>query len=144
MFAHILNLCIQSGLTCLNHLAEPIRKVIRWIRVQRSVRAEFKRLCEHHGLNPKKRFAINTPTRWNSTYQLLVEASRYAGPLSEVYNTHVELESDMITESHWLLGNKLCTVLQSFDCATSIFSLIYEPNCHLVIQECLKIVSTLV
>ena len=95
--AHILNLCVQSGLTCLNSLIEPIKKVIRWIRVQKSVRAEFKRLCEHHGLNPNKRFAIDTSTRWNSTYKLLVDASRYAAPLSEVYNSHVELENDMIT-----------------------------------------------
>ena len=75
---------------------------------------------------------------------MLRDASKYFKPLGTLYNTYIELESKMINNTHWFLADKICTVLQSFDCAISIFSLIYEPNCHLVIQECLKIVSTLI
>ncbi|KAL2933466.1 putative AC transposase [Bienertia sinuspersici] len=83
--AHILNLCVQDGLDELRTLLELIRNVIRWIRAARSAKRILKQKCEEYGLR-KKVIALDTPTRWNSTYKSLHDAITYRDVLTDMYN----------------------------------------------------------
>ena len=95
-----------------------------------------------HNIKPRH-FSLDTPTRWNSTYKLLCEVAPYHEVITILYNNNQSSDAGIITNQHWDLSNKVCAILQSFDSATKIFSLVYDPNIHLVITECIKIVSTL-
>ncbi|KAL2944480.1 putative AC transposase, partial [Bienertia sinuspersici] len=101
--AHILNLCVQDGLDELRTLLEPIRNVIRWIRAARSAKRIFKQKCEEYGLR-KKVIALDTPTRWNSTYKLLHDAIAYRDILTDMYNESRATDGQFITKYHWSLA----------------------------------------
>ncbi|KAL2940373.1 putative AC transposase [Bienertia sinuspersici] len=140
--AHILNLCVQDGLDELRTLLEPIRNVIRWIRAARSAKRIFKQKCEEYGLR-KKVIALNNPTQWNSTYKLLHDAIAYRDVLTDMYNESRATDEQFITNDHWSLAKIVHDVLETFDNATHIFSYVYEPNIHMVILECIKIICTI-
>ncbi|KAL2893416.1 putative AC9 transposase [Bienertia sinuspersici] len=82
---HILNLCIQEGITQLQPLLELVRSVIIWIRVMRTAKRSFKAKCDEYGLR-KNVINLDTPARWSSTYKLLHDANRYREVLTDLYN----------------------------------------------------------
>ncbi|KAL2902939.1 putative AC transposase, partial [Bienertia sinuspersici] len=88
----------------------------------------------------KKVIALDTPTRWNSTYKLLHDAIAYRDVLTDMYNESRATDGQFITNDHWSLAKIVHDVLETFDNATHFFSYVYEPNIHMVILECTKII----
>ncbi|KAL2906502.1 putative AC transposase [Bienertia sinuspersici] len=97
---------------------------------------------EKYGLR-KKVIALDTPTRWNSTYNLLHDVIAYRDVLTDMYNESRATDGQFITNDHWSLAKIVHDVLETFDNATHIFSYVYEPNIHMVILECIKIICTI-
>ncbi|KAL2922824.1 putative AC transposase, partial [Bienertia sinuspersici] len=104
----------------------------------------------HNGFNIKSQYglrkkviALDTPTRWNSTYKLLHDAIAYRDVLTDMYNESRATDGQFITNDHWSLAKIVHDVLETFDNATHIFSYVYEPNIHTVILECIKIICTI-
>ncbi|KAL2925751.1 Zinc finger BED domain-containing protein DAYSLEEPER [Bienertia sinuspersici] len=98
-------------------------------------------MYEEYGLR-KKVISLDTPTRWNSTYKLLHDAIAYRDVLTNMYNESWT-DGRFITNNHWSSAKIIHDVLETFDNATHIFSYIYEPNIHMVILECIKIICTI-
>ncbi|KAL2940352.1 putative AC transposase [Bienertia sinuspersici] len=99
-------------------------------------------ILNHYGLR-KKVITLDTPTRWNSTYKLLHDAIAYRDILTDMYNESRATDGQFITNDHWSLAKIVHDVLETFDNATHIFSYVYEPNIHMVILECIKIICTI-
>ncbi|KAL2905447.1 Zinc finger BED domain-containing protein RICESLEEPER 2 [Bienertia sinuspersici] len=91
----------------------------------------------------KKVIALDTTTRWNSTYKLLHDAITYRDVLTDMYNESRATDGQFITNDHWSLAKIVRDVLETFDSATHIFSYVYEPNIHMLILECIKIICTI-
>ncbi|KAL2929027.1 Zinc finger BED domain-containing protein RICESLEEPER 2, partial [Bienertia sinuspersici] len=91
----------------------------------------------------KKVIALDTPTRWNSTYKLLHDAIAYRDVLTDMYNESRATDGQFITNNHWSLAKIVHDVLETFDNATYIFSYVYEPNIHTVILDSIKIICTI-
>ncbi|KAL2897105.1 Zinc finger BED domain-containing protein RICESLEEPER 2 [Bienertia sinuspersici] len=91
------------------------------IRAARSAKRIFKQKCEEYGLR-KKVIALDTPTRWNSTYKLLHDAIAYRDVLTDMYNESRATDGQFITNDHWSLAKIVHDVLETFDNATHIFS----------------------
>ena len=140
--AHVLNLSVQEGLKALWPLLQPLRQVIKWLRMTRAVRAQYKSLCAAHDLR-KMVFSLDCPTRWNSTYIMLCSALDYKTVISAVWNEHCGDPARMLEQPHWDLADKICKVLKAYYDATHIFSLVYESSVHLLITECIKVVYAL-
>ncbi|KAL2896147.1 putative AC transposase [Bienertia sinuspersici] len=70
----------------------------------------------------KKVIALDTPTRWNSTYKLLHDAIAYRDVLTDMYNESRATDGQFITNDHWSLAKIVHDVLETFDNATHIFS----------------------
>ncbi|KAL2921591.1 putative AC transposase, partial [Bienertia sinuspersici] len=102
----------------------------------------IKLVLDEYGLR-KKVIALDTPTRWNSTYKLLHDAIAYLDVLTDMYNESRAKDGQFITNDHLSLAKIVHDVLETFDNATHIFSYIYEPNIHMVILECIKIICTI-
>ncbi|KAL2928170.1 Zinc finger BED domain-containing protein RICESLEEPER 2 [Bienertia sinuspersici] len=92
---------------------------------------------------PRNTLKRHTPTRWNSTYKLLHDAIAYRDVLTDMYNESRATDGQFITNGHWSLAKIVHDVLETFDNATHIFSYVYEPNTHMVILECIKIICTI-
>ncbi|KAL2927986.1 Zinc finger BED domain-containing protein RICESLEEPER 2, partial [Bienertia sinuspersici] len=97
--------------------------------------------CDEYGLR-KKVISLDTPTRWSSTYKLLNDAIAYRDVLTNMYNES-RTDGRFITNGHWSLAKIIHDALETFDNATHIFSYVYEPNIHMVIIECIKIICTI-
>ncbi|KAL2945570.1 Zinc finger BED domain-containing protein RICESLEEPER 2 [Bienertia sinuspersici] len=91
----------------------------------------------------KKVIALDTLTRWNSTYKLLHDVIAYRDILTGMYNESRATDGQFITNDHWSLVKIIHDVLEIFDNATHIFSYVYEPKIHTVILECIKIICTI-
>ena len=141
--AHIVNLSAQDGIQFIEPLLKPIRKVVKWIRSTGVSRREYKRLCQEEGLKCRK-FCLDTPTRWNSTYTMLKQAIVYKKVISIMYNESQEDENEMISEEHWNVGISICELLKAYKNATTVFSYVYIPNVHNVIMQCYDVVSCFV
>ena len=103
-------------------------------------------MCKDNGLKPKK-WGINCPTRWGSTYKLLNEAIKYMVIITQLYNSDPNNQYDdgswLINDLQWELASTVRNILYYFSHATKVFSYVYEPNVHHVIIECVTIVTTL-
>ncbi|KAL2934952.1 Zinc finger BED domain-containing protein RICESLEEPER 3, partial [Bienertia sinuspersici] len=82
-------------------------------------------LKRQYGLR-KKVIALDTPTRWNSTYKLLHDAIAYRDVLTDMYNESRATDGQFITNDHW-----------------SLAKIVHDPNIHTVILECIKIICTI-
>ncbi|KAL2920431.1 UDP-N-acetylglucosamine--N-acetylmuramyl-(pentapeptide) pyrophosphoryl-undecaprenol N-acetylglucosamine transferase, partial [Bienertia sinuspersici] len=75
--------------------------------------------------------------------KLLHNAIAYRDVLTDMYNESRATDGQFITNDHWSLAKIVHDVLETFDNATHIFSYVYEPNIHMVILECIKIICTI-
>ncbi|KAL2921753.1 putative AC transposase [Bienertia sinuspersici] len=98
--------------------------------------------CCTHILNLCVQEGLDTPTRLNSTYKLLHNAIVNRDILTHMYNES-RTNGRFITNDHWSLAKIMHDVLETFDNATHIFSYLYEPNIHMVILECIKIIYSI-
>ena len=70
---HILNLCVQNGLTLLQDYITPIRKAFHYLWKYPQVMKKWVKFWESRNMRPV-RFSCDVPTRWNSTYKLLCQS----------------------------------------------------------------------
>ncbi|XP_057803483.1 zinc finger BED domain-containing protein RICESLEEPER 2-like [Salvia miltiorrhiza] len=73
--AHILNLVVQDGLLAIKKIIEDVKNSVRFINQSESRLNKFSDVVHHLGISVK-RLIIDCPTRWNSTYEMLLEAYR--------------------------------------------------------------------
>ncbi|XP_057775002.1 zinc finger BED domain-containing protein RICESLEEPER 2-like [Salvia miltiorrhiza] len=73
--AHILNLVVQDGLLGIKTIIEDVKNSVRFINQSESRLNKFSDVVNHLGIFVK-RLIIDCPTRWNSTYEMLLEAYR--------------------------------------------------------------------
>ncbi|KAL2897747.1 putative AC transposase [Bienertia sinuspersici] len=122
--AHILDFFDQEGVAELQQLLEPIRSVIKWIRVPRTTIRAFKAKFEENGLRKK----------------LLYHVITCRDVLTDLYNESRMDPNSLINNGNWSLAIAIHDILQSFDSATNIFFYVYELNIHMLILECIKII----
>ncbi|KAL2944260.1 putative AC transposase, partial [Bienertia sinuspersici] len=61
----------------------------------------------------------------------------------ELGGSLMHTDGRFITNDNWSLAKIIHDVLETFDNATHIFSYVYEPNIHMVILECIKIICSI-
>ena len=72
---------------------------------------------------------------------MLKKALKYRIVLTELYNhENYQLNPEPLDESMWTMARDLYDILKPIKDATQCFSLVYEPNVHLVILKCVQIV----
>lgn len=83
--AHILNILVQDGMKIIHGAIDKVREVLKYIDSSSRLQ-EFNTIAIGMGLPSKKGISVDTPTRWNSTWKMLVEALRYKSVLTSYAN----------------------------------------------------------
>lgn len=130
--AHILNLIVQDGMKTIRGVIDPVRNVIKHIASSSSRLQFFNTLPQQYSLRRKKGFSLDVSTRWNSTYDMLVEAIKYR----EVLSRYADLQSIQGPSlEQWNLAERVCNFLENFAEATKAFSAQKFPTSHRYLEE---------
>ncbi|KAL8524751.1 hypothetical protein ACS0TY_014385 [Phlomoides rotata] len=131
--AHILNLIVQDGLSEIKSIIEDVKNSVRFVNQSESRLKKFSDVVHHLGIKVK-RLIIDCPTRWNSTYEMLVEAFRVkdAFPIFEegepLYHCCPSLDD-------WIRVKDVVDILEVFYEATHVISGVDYPTSNLFFVE---------
>lgn len=125
---HILNLCVQDGLTYLQSVVEPIRFVLRALWRSKQLRQQWSAYCRSHQARPKQ-FPKDVCTRWNSTYKMIYDSIAYKDLLSGFATQNIE--GSNIFGDVWTQARDVVEVFKVFYDATRTFSHVYMPTSNL-------------
>ena len=73
--AHVLNIMVQAGLKVIPHSVLRVRDIIKVVTSTPSRMQTFNTIVQTLGLKVKSGLVLDVPHRWNSTYDMLNEAS---------------------------------------------------------------------
>ena len=76
-YAHILNLIVQSGLKSIHESIAKVRNAVRYVRASPTRFEKFQECFENEKIKAKCLSSLDVPTRWNSTYLMLVCALKF-------------------------------------------------------------------
>ena len=133
---HILNLCVQDGLSAMSYHFDPIKDVIKYIWGHTKVTKDWMKFCKENGVHPK-RFSKDVGTRWNSTYILLCECIQYKQVLTSFVSQNVT--HLYFNEANWDVCQKIAMFLKCFSDATKRFSHVYIPSGNVFVLEACNI-----
>ena len=89
-----------------------------------------------------RKFSLDMPVRWNSTYLMLKTLLPYISTISIFVHTHYQGQT-MLTNNHWYVAQKIADFLEVFKDCTCILSGVYYPTCSLIVHHILEMVTHL-
>lgn len=91
-YAHVLNLLVQDGLSQIKDVIGKVRESVKYINYNDARLKAFSDVVEQKGLKDRK-FILDFPTRWNSTYHMLFTALKFriAFPSYKERETHYKI-----------------------------------------------------
>ncbi|SPT21199.1 unnamed protein product [Triticum aestivum] len=124
---HILNILVQDGMKIIHEAIDMIRELMKYIDSSPSRLQDFNTIASGMGLRAKKGIFVDTPTRWNSTWKMLVEALTYKSVLTSYANRKM---IDSPSEEEWEKAKAICEFLKAFEELTLIVSAHRKPTSH--------------
>jgi hypothetical protein len=95
---------------------EKIRDLFRHLNSSGGRIQAFNALAINKGLPEKAGLYLDIPTRWNSTFHMLVEAIKYRGALNSYASANGEAAPDA---KEWTNAEVICDFLGAFEEATN-------------------------
>ncbi|KAJ9557436.1 LOW QUALITY PROTEIN: hypothetical protein OSB04_012050 [Centaurea solstitialis] len=138
--AHILNLVVRDGLKFQNYHVECVQRAVRYIRHSTQRISNFKKAMKDCGLETKKFLCGDTPTRWNSTFELLKTAYELREAFVEFGIKDPAYEKDLGRVPEHSDFNAIKDMfLEKFKTKTDTVSSTSTPLVHLFIWEVLDV-----
>ena len=103
--AHILNILVQDGMKIIHSAIKMIRELLKHIDSSPSRLQAFNSIANGKGVASKAGVYLDVPTRWNSTYKMIREASDYKAVLNAYASKYLEVcpsEEEWMKESIWI------------------------------------------
>lgn len=138
---HIINLCVQDGLKHIKGQLEKIRNALVFIQSSGPRLQEFQARCTLSRV-PYRRFVMDVPHRWNSTYLMIESCYSMKSVITSYYNENAS-EENHIVEDDWIDAQCIMDVLKVFEFATKELSSIYVPTSCVLIQQIHEMLSTI-
>ncbi|XP_020271523.1 zinc finger BED domain-containing protein RICESLEEPER 2-like [Asparagus officinalis] len=135
--AHILNLLVQDGISVIALTIENVRESIKFINHSEARLKTFSAIVQQLQLREKK-LILDVPTRWNSTYLMLITALKF----KDAFPMYKERESNydcMPEPEEWDKVEKICKLLAVFHAVTNLISGSDYPTSNLYLIEVYRI-----
>jgi hypothetical protein len=141
---HIINLIVKSGLKRLSRYLEDFRTAISFVNSSNQRIAAYKQYCVAMGVRPRK-FALDMPVRWNSTFLMLKNIIPYKSTFGVFIHTHYHQHGGqtLLTEAHWYVAERILEFLEFFYDSTVSLSGVYYPTSCLVVHNIVEIATHL-
>ncbi|GJR42959.1 zinc finger BED domain-containing protein RICESLEEPER 2-like protein [Tanacetum coccineum] len=121
--AHVVNLIVQDGIKHVGSSIESIRCGIKWIKKSGARIEKFNKCARSARCESTKSLILDCPTRWNSTYNMLVVAHEYKDAFTR-YDLEEE-QLDVIVDDHY--GREgISVVVKKQDYIKGKMKLLYE------------------
>ncbi|XP_021753660.1 zinc finger BED domain-containing protein RICESLEEPER 4-like [Chenopodium quinoa] len=127
--AHIINLIVQKGLTCISGILDKIRSFIKLI-IKSSHRSEEFYDCVEKifHLNVKRKLNLDMHVRWNSTYKMLGTYLYFKDAFLHLISSHASFQSYIPLEDEWEKVSVIHNLLELFYEVTCMFSAVNYPT----------------
>jgi hypothetical protein len=135
--AHITNLLVQDGISVIKEVISCVRDGIKYLVASEGRMIQFRDICTRLQL-PSKKLFLDVPTRWNSTYNMLIAALEFR----EVFPRYSDMDENFRwspTIEEWEMVEKVCQVLEVFNDVTNIMSGSDYPTANLFLSEVWRI-----
>ena len=87
----------------------------------------------------RKNISLDIPTRWNSTYKLLQNITKYKKVVQlykmKLSNNNIDVDVDVLNDYDLHIADLLRDLFENFDTSTNIFCSVYYPTSHRVIMQ---------
>ncbi|KAL4562445.1 hypothetical protein LXL04_034650 [Taraxacum kok-saghyz] len=140
--AHIINLIVKVGLKYQNYHVECVQKAVKYIRGSTQRIKKFKKAMKDIGLDKKTFLCGESPTRWNSTFELLRSSYNARDAFVEygIKEKSFEVDLERVPEhSDFDEIKKVMDFLEKFKTKTENVSASTKPLVHLFTREILDI-----
>ena len=138
---HIINLIVKEALDALKNLIETFRTAISFLNSSNQRIAAYKSYCIATNIRPRK-FQLDMEVRWNSTYLMLKHLFPHRIPFTTfIHANYPRAEGDqfILTDEHWVIGDKVLKFLELFYDSTVALSGVYYPTSPLMLHFLVKI-----
>ena len=137
-----LNLVVKAGLKEVSKVVAKARSIVTMGMLESKQKLLLKEECHGHKL------PTDTPTRWNSTFEMLVRVVEQTAAIRAVADDPLcpggqDLKRKLLTMNEQLLIQSLITILKPFKMATEDFSFETEPSLSRVVPVLMKLQKVL-
>ncbi|XP_010247968.1 PREDICTED: zinc finger BED domain-containing protein RICESLEEPER 2-like [Nelumbo nucifera] len=136
--AHILNLLVQDGLGEIGHIIENVRESVKYINQYEARKQTFSKIVQQLQLGTKKLVIIDFPTRWNSTFQMLLCALKFKDVFPRFQGRKPNYDY-LSTPEEWKNVEKVCEVLEVFNVVTNIIFDSDYPTSNFYLSEIYRV-----
>jgi len=139
--AHVLNLIVKEGLKLIDVGIIKIKELVKYVTGSEGRKLKFGEIVSGLGISSSRGLWLDCPTRWNSTYKMLVRALPYRGAFSSMgwmERTNYSFP-DLPTDEEWYRIEKICNLLQPFDEITTLISGRKYPTANLYLKNVWRI-----
>ena len=119
--AHILNLIVKEGLELAKDLLHNIRESVRYAKASQTRIQVFASCVERVRIGSGAGLSLDVPTRWNSTYEMLVRALKFRKAFKNLEVVDINYHS-LPSENEWNCGEQISELLKPFSIITTHFS----------------------
>ncbi|CAN0862132.1 Putative AC transposase [Linum grandiflorum] len=128
--AHILNLVVKDGLNVVKEGIEKVRDSVLWWTATPKRVEFFQETAKQLRISTDRCLVLDCPTRWNSTYSMLVTAIPYRDVFARLRQRDAKY-SITFSNSDWEFAIMVCEKLKIFNSITELFSGTTYPTANL-------------
>jgi hypothetical protein len=131
---HIINLIVKEALDVFKNLIETFRTVISFLNSSNQRIGAYKSYCIATNIRPRK-FQLDMEVRWNSIYLIIKHLFPHRVPFTiSIHANYHRVEGDqfILTDGHWVIGEKVLKFLELFYDSTVALSGVYYPTSQLI------------
>jgi hypothetical protein len=141
--AHIINLVVQDGTSCMNTLASNLRETVKYFKKSVLRMHKFVEICEGLDLEVGAHLTLDVCTRWSSTYKMIATGLPYKEALKDYAISDANYKWEPTSEE-WKLFELIKPMLFSLSQVTTAFSAQYYPTANIFYPHIVSIKIALV
>jgi len=134
-------LIVKEGLKLIDVGISKIKELVKYVTGSEGRKLKFGEIVSGLGISSSRGLWLDCPTRWNSTYKMLIRALPYRAAFASMrwMERTNSCFPDLPTDEEWCRIEKICNLLQPFDEITTLISGRKYPTANLYLKNVWRI-----